>query len=136
MPLSDNHPELKLRFLWLLIGYALMALVLYLSLTSSPVKLEMGFPYQDKLFHALAYFALMVWFAQIYHERSRRFMIAVFFILMGLMLEYLQSFDPNRFAEYGDMAANTAGVVLGFTVTLTSAKNILHSVEQHIFKPN
>lgn len=136
MLLSDNHPELKLRLLWLTIGYALVALVIYLSLTSSPVEIETDFPFQDKLFHALAYFALMVWFSQIYHESSRRFMMALVFILMGLMLEYLQSFDPNRFAEYGDMAANTAGVVLGFAVTLTGAKNILLRVEQYIVKPN
>lgn len=134
MLLPDTHPELKLRFLWLVIGYALVALVIYLSLTSSPVDLEMGFPYQDKLFHALAYFILMSWFSQIYHESVRRRMIAVVFILMGLTLEYLQSFDPNRFAEFGDMVANTTGVVLGFIITLTSAKNILLRVEQYIVR--
>ena len=45
-------PDLKLRFLWLTIGYELVALVVYLSLTSSPVDLELSFPYQDKVFHA------------------------------------------------------------------------------------
>jgi VanZ family protein len=132
MALPDTRSELKLRFLWLAIGYALVALVIYLSLTSSPVDIEMGFPYQDKLFHALAYFALMAWFAQIYHERFRRYMIAVVLILMGFTFEYLQSFDPNRFAEYGDMVANTAGVALGFVVTLTSARNILVRLEKYL----
>ena len=34
-------PDLKWRFLWLAIGYALVMLVVYLSLTSDPVSLEM-----------------------------------------------------------------------------------------------
>ena len=52
-------PDLKLRFLWLTIGYALVALVVFLSLTSNPVDMEMGLPYEDKVFHAFAYFVLM-----------------------------------------------------------------------------
>jgi VanZ family protein len=125
-------PDLKLRFLWLTIGYALVALVVFLSLTSSPVDLELGFPLQDKLFHALAYFTLMAWFSQIYHHRFQRNMIAVVFVFMGVTLEYLQGFDPNRYFEIADMIANSIGVALGFSVALTSAKNILVRVEQVI----
>ncbi|GMR00710.1 MAG: hypothetical protein BMS9Abin19_0044 [Gammaproteobacteria bacterium] len=123
-------PDLKLRFLWLTIGYALVALVVFLSLTSSPVDLELNFPYEDKVFHALAYFTLMAWFSQIYHDRFQRNMIAVVFVFMGVTLEYLQSFDPNRYFEYADMVANSAGVALGFSIALTGAKNILLRVEK------
>jgi len=123
-------PDLKLRFLWLTIGYALVALVVFLSLTSSPVDLELNFPYEDKVFHALAYFTLMAWFSQIYHDRFQRNMIAVVFVLMGVTLEYLQSFDPNRYFEFADMIANSAGVALGFSIALTGAKNILLRVEK------
>jgi VanZ family protein len=124
------YPELKLRFLWLSIGYALVILVVYLSLTSNPVDTGMNFPYEDKFYHALAYFTLMFWFSQIYHGRFQRYMIAVVFISMGFMLEYLQSFDPKRFAEVGDMVANTTGVVLGFSIALSGAKNILLKIEK------
>ena len=127
---SETSPEFKYRFLWLAIGYALVALVLYLSLTSSPVDLELRFPYEDKFFHALAYFTLMVWFAQIYHGRLQRYMIAIGFVLMGVMLEYLQSFDPNRYYEFADMLANSFGVALGFVITLTAAKNVLLGIER------
>ena len=132
MLLPDAHPELKLRLLWLTIGYALVALVVYLSLTSSPVDTGLSFPYQDKAFHAFAYFVLMAWFAQIYHDRFQRNMIAVMFIIMGVTLEYLQSFDPNRFYEYGDMVANTMGVVIGLLLALTGAKNCLLKIEKVI----
>ena len=125
-------PDLKLRFLWLTIGYALVMVVVFLSLTSQPVEVDMDFPYQDKFFHALAYFALMAWFSQIYHDKFQRNMIAFVFIFMGVTLEYLQSFDPARYSEFGDMVANTIGVVLGFAVALSSAKNILLRLEKVI----
>ena len=125
-------PDLKLRFLWLTIGYALVAMVIFLSLTSSPVDMELNLPYEDKFFHALAYFTLMAWFSQIYHESFQRNMIAVVFVFMGVTLEYLQSFDQNRYSEFGDMVANSIGVALGFSVALSSAKNILVRVEKII----
>ncbi len=125
-------PELKLRFLWLLIGYALVALVIFLSLTSNPVDMGLSFPYEDKVYHAFAYFVLMIWFAQIYHDRFRRNMIAVVFVFMGVSLEYLQSFDPKRMSELGDMVANASGVALGFSLALTNAKNLLVKVERVI----
>jgi len=125
-------PDLKLRFLWLAIGYALVMLVVYMSLSSDPISFETDFPNQDKFFHALAYFGLMSWFAQIYHDKFQRNMIALVFIFMGVALEYLQGFDPNRYFEFADMLANSVGVALGMVVALTSAKNILVKIEQVI----
>lgn len=129
---AKTVPDLKLRFLWMIIGYALVAMVVFLSLTSSPVDMELSFPYEDKFFHALAYFTLMAWFSQIYHDSFQRNMIAVVFVFMGVTLEYLQSFDPNRYFEFGDMVANSIGVALGFSVALSSAKNILLRMEKII----
>ena len=130
--LANAHPDLKLSFLWLGLGCVMVALVVYLSLTSSPVDTGLSFPYQDKIFHAFAYFALMIWFAQIYHDRFQRNLIAVMLVIMGVVLEYLQSFDPGRFYEYADMLANSTGVVLGLLVTLTGVKNCLIRFEKLI----
>lgn len=121
--------ELKFHNLWLATGYALVLLVVFLSLTSVPVDLEMSFPYQDKVAHGFAYFTLMVWFSQIYHRKIRLILIALLFVVMGVVLEYLQSFDPSRYAEYGDMLANATGVVLGFIVSLTQARYSLLKIE-------
>jgi len=123
-------PDLKLRFLWLSIGYALVALVVFLSLSSSPVDLELDVPYQDKFFHGIAYFTLMAWFSQIYHDKFQRNMIAVVFVFMGVTLEYLQSFAPDRYSEFADIVANLTGVALGFAIASTGAKNILLGVEK------
>ena len=130
--MSGSNPELRYFKLWLAIGYALMAFIIYMSLTSEPVEIELGFPFQDKFFHALAYFALMAWFSQIYHDRFQRNMIAVVFVFMGVTLEYLQGFDPNRYFEFAAMIENSAGVDLVVFVALTSAKNILVRVERVI----
>jgi VanZ family protein len=129
---AEPGPDLRLHLFWLTIGYVLVVLVVYLSLTSSPVELEMDFPYQDKFFHALAYFTLMTWFSQIYHDGFKRNIIALIFISMGILLEYLQSFDPNRYYEIADMVANATGVLLGLVVTASRAKNILLAVEKYL----
>ncbi len=130
--IATVYPDLKFRFFWLLIGYLLISLVVYLSLTSDPVDVDMSIPYEDKFFHCLAYFVLMAWFAQIYHRSLQRNMIALAFVVMGVALEYLQSFDPARMSEFADMIANSTGVVLGLTLALTKAKYTLVSFEQWI----
>lgn len=126
---EKSCPDLKLRFLWLTIGYALVTFVVFLSITSNPIDTGLNFPYEDKLYHAFAYFTLMFWFGQIYHDKFQRNMIAVVFVFMGFSLEYVQSFDPARMAEFADMVANTAGVVLAMFLVLGNAKNILVKLE-------
>ena len=128
---NQPDPALKLRFFWLAIGYALVMLVVYMSVTSNPIQ-GPDFPYQDKFSHALAYFTLMSWFAQIYHDRFQRNMIAVVFLLMGLLMEYIQSFDPQRMAEMADMLANASGVALGLVLASTGLKNTLLVLEKKL----
>ncbi len=126
------EPKLKLRLLWLSIGYMLVALVVYLSLTSHPVEVDIEIDYLDKIFHTLAYFSLMFWFTQIYHDKFWRYSYAIFFVLLGIGMEYLQSFDPERFYEFADMLANTAGVVLALLLASTPAKNILLQIDNRL----
>jgi VanZ family protein len=124
------NPNLKYRFLWLLIGYALVAVIVYLSLTSSPLDLNLGFKNQDKLYHATAYFSLMFWFSQIYHKKYQRGLLVLSFVLLGLLMEYLQSFSPYRTADIFDMVANATGVLLAFVVTLGRLRSILVVIER------
>ena len=127
---SESLPDLKLRAVWLTVGYSLIAVIVILSLTSSPIDTGLDFPYQDKLYHMLAYFSLMFWFAQIYHDCTKRNLMAVMLIMMGVLLEYLQGFDPNRYSEFADMLANSMGVLLGLLLALTGAKNLLIKFER------
>ena len=126
------NPDLRYRKLWLGIGYFLIILVIFLSLTSSPVEIDTELPYLDKLFHALAYFSLTFWFMQIYHIKHHVIRWAIFFLSLGLLLEYLQSFDPERYSEVGDMVANTLGVMLGVGLSMTPLRYILVKFERYI----
>ena len=124
------NPELRYRWLWLIIGYLMIAVVVYLSLTSNPVDVDTGLPYEDKLFHLLAYFALTFWFIQIYHIKHHVYMWAVVFICLGVLLEYLQGYDANRYSEFGDMIANTLGVMIAFALSATQLRFVLVKFEQ------
>jgi len=126
------NPELRYRKLWLIVGYLLIALVVYLSLTSSPVQIHTNLPYQDKLLHALAYFSLTFWFMQIYHIRHYVFRWVIFFLCLGLLLEYMQSFDSRRYSEVGDMAANALGVAAALALSRTRVRFMLVRFERYI----
>lgn len=126
------NPELRYRKLWLIVGYLLIALVIFLTLTSSPVHIDTNLPYQDKLFHALAYFSLTFWFMQIYHVKHHVFRWVIFFLCLGLLLEYLQSFDSRRYSEVGDMAANALGVAVALVLSRTQLRFMLTRLERYI----
>ena len=127
------HPDIRFKALWFFTGVALVALVVYLSLTSSPIDTGLDFPYQDKLYHAFAYFVLMAWFGQIYNPTLQRIMFAVLFVVRGLAMEYMKSFDPKRMTEFADMVANTTGVLIGYMLMATAFKNVLLNIERKIF---
>ena len=126
------NPELRYRKLWLSIGYLLIVVVVFLSLTSNPVQIDTSLPYQDKLFHALAYFSLTFWFMQIYHVRHHAFQWVIFFLGLGLLLEYLQGFDSNRYSEVGDMIANTLGVMVAVALAWTPLRFMLVRFERYM----
>ena len=130
--MKAENPELRYRKLWLIIGYMLIALVIFLSLTSSPVRINTNLPYQDKLFHALAYFSLTFWFMQIYHIRHHVFRWIMFFLCLGLLMEYLQGFEPERYSEVGDMVANTLGVAAALALSRTQLRFMLARLERYI----
>jgi len=126
------NPELRYRKLWLIIGYFLIILVIFLSLTSSPVHIDTSLPYQDKLFHALAYFLLTFWFMQIYHIKHHVFQWVIFFLCLGLLLEYLQGFDSERYSELADMVANAVGVIVAVGLARTPLRFSLMKLESYI----
>ena len=110
----------------------LIVLVVYLSLTSNPVQIDTGLPYQDKLLHMLAYFTLSFWFMQLYHVRPHVYFWLGFFLFLGFLMEYLQGYDSARYAEAADMAANALGVVAALLLSRTRLKFILLRFERFI----
>jgi len=49
---------------------------------------------------------------------------------MGIILEFLQGLDPERFFEYADMLANAIGAALGWWLTRTWLEGALPRVER------
>jgi VanZ family protein len=96
------------RHLWIALGWLLVLVVVYLSLTPTPPPAVMTFG--DKIGHFAAYASLMFWWHPIERNSYR---LALIFILMGLALEILQSLSGFRHGDIFDMAANTVGVGIG-----------------------
>jgi VanZ family protein len=115
--------------LYLAIGWLLVLLVCYFSLTSSPPKIDIQFKYLDKLGHLFSYFILMTWFAQLYPKNKTRIYYALFFISLGVLLEVLQGLGGVRFFEYADMVANTTGVIIAFILARGKLGKLLATIE-------
>ena len=120
---QSNNTSLKYKLLWLSLGYLMVLFVIYSSLSTSDVVLDIKL--SDKLMHVLGYFALMSWFMQIYHGRRAVFFLALVFIVLGIALEFLQGLGGVRYFEVADMFANTLGVLLGWALSYTSVARIL-----------
>jgi hypothetical protein len=113
---GDSHS----RPLWIAIGLIGLAALVYLHLSGRPHHLLTFHPNADKIEHVFAFGGAMLWFGQLYRRGMERTFFCFCLILAGVSLEYAQHalghFDP---VEYGDMAADALGAILGFLVSST-----------------
>ena len=105
-----------MRRLWLAIGWALVAAIVFGSVMHSPPSL--GFEQSDKLEHIGSYGLVMFWFCQLYDARRARLAYALGFIALGVALEFVQGWLGYRDFELADMLADAAGVALGWGTAL------------------
>ncbi len=127
-------PTHRLRKLWLSIGWLLVALVVYLSLSSDTLVMANDVKANRLAYvalHLLVYGVLMLWFLQLY-PASRRPIIALSLIAMGVLLEVLQGFTPDRSPGYTDAVANIVGVMLGWSLGKTRLSRALEAVDKTI----
>lgn len=78
----------------------------------------------------LAYLTQTLWYLQLYRKHSKRVLIGLAFIAMGLVIEYIQSFHPMRYFDIADMLANTLGVVTAYLLSYTPVGRFLFWCEQ------
>lgn len=102
--------RLRWQAWWLAVGWALAGAIVWLSLMPGAPQ-PVAVPHADKVEHALAYFVLTGWFAQLYRGRLR-WLHAGLFLLMGVAIEFLQEAGGDRLFEWADMAADAAGIGL------------------------
>jgi len=123
---------LKYIRLWTFIGYSLVILVIVLSLFPSlPSPIDL--PQVDKLYHVLVYGVLMLWFVQL-HPKSRYGGLAVGFIVLGILMEVVQSQLATRSGEVWDVVANSLGVILSWGLALMGTNTLLHQFENRCLK--
>ena len=99
--------SLTLSRFWLGIGWLLVGLVLYLSLTPHPPA-PLAFDNADKLEHACAYAALSFWFCQFYRKKWSRVRVMIALLVLGIAIEYIQGWTGYRTFDVLDMLAGGA----------------------------
>ncbi len=78
----------------------------------------------DKVLHFGAYLLLSCLPAIGFRNRRKGFLMGLWMFVLGLLLEGAQYFSPGRSVEFGDVAANGAGVVCGLLMAPFIAKLI------------
>lgn len=86
----------------------------------------------DKPEHFAAYAFMMLWFAQDLYEEPSAVAMALAFVMLGTALECLQGLSGYRTFEYGDMGANTVGVLFGLLLAQTRLSRSLTVVEDSV----
>jgi VanZ family protein len=114
---------LRLRTLWLAIGWAMVVTVILLSLIPLEADLSEG---KDKWSHFVAYGLMTFWFCLLYFKQGQW---AAAFIAMGIVIEVLQSYTGYRSFEYADMVADAIGVLLGWFLAQTPLRSLLQWLE-------
>ena len=112
--------------LWQWLAWLLIAAIALLSLMP-PLQLQSwGAPsWNDKLGHFLAYFTLSAWYAQLYDSAREMRHRMLFCLLLGAALEGLQSLSSTRSADWRDLLANGAGVIVGGLTWFTAMARAL-----------
>jgi len=80
------------------------------------VEMPVSFWNADKFVHLFAYFWLALLPVLIAKSKKRSLLLSFGLILLGCVLEFGQMYVPGRMFSLADMAANTAGVFLGFSL--------------------
>lgn len=98
--------------LWRLAFGALLLIVMALSLL--PVGAELPSTGWDKTNHLLAFAMLACLGCLAFPQRIRPVLIGL--LLYGALIEVLQSLTSYRFAEWGDLLADTIGMLPGWAL--------------------
>lgn len=105
---------------WVPITALILCAITALSL--SPLPQLPGIPGTDKTHHLIAYAALM--FPVALRKTKYWFLIALAFVTYSGLIELIQPY-VNRYGEWLDLLANTAGIVIGVVLGFVANKLLL-----------
>jgi len=127
-----SAPANRLHFAktWQAMGWAMVAVVAWLSLTPQPPQ-PPEFLAWDKAQHFIAYGGLMAWYGMSF---ARHWRWPAFLVGLGVGLECLQGLGGVRSFDPFDMLANTLGVMIGLALVNTPAGRCLAAVDARLAK--
>jgi VanZ family protein len=106
------------RIGWNILFWMLLIVVLALALMPNTDNLPTtGW---DKANHLLAFITLGICGLLAYPKRTVAVLLGL--LLYGGLIEVLQSFTPNRSAEYADLVTDGLGLVVGWKISLRIKK--------------
>ena len=120
--------------IWLTLGWLLIGAVIFLSLWNMPPQ-PLEFEQSDKLTHIIVYLTLMLWFANIYPQRSSQLLLSIGFFVMGVCLELLQGMTQYRTFSYTDILANGIGIFLALYLARTRLATYLLRLDTWLTPP-
>ena len=82
----------------------------------------------------IAYFWLVLWFAQIHLAARARLVIAALCLALGIALEFVQGMTGYRMFEYSDMVLDALGIAIGLALARTRLQHTLRALEGIIAK--
>lgn len=120
--LASRRPHFLARVVqanrgWQLLLALLVATVCYLAFTPTPPPLASA--WWDKANHSLA-FVVLTFVACLAFPRPWRgvWLVMLGLFALGAAIEVVQAFVPGRSCEWGDLLADSVGIVAGVLVTL------------------
>ena len=125
MPPSEAPAShLKLLRIWYALGLLMLAVVATVSLMPLP---DIGV--SDKFSHLLTYFLLASWFGMLARDRFILIWTLAGLIAYGMLLELLQGQTGYRYAEWGDVVANSMGALAGVMLYFTPLRRLFRFVD-------
>jgi len=122
---GNSERPLRYRHVWQAVGWFMVAVVIWLSLTPAPPE-PPPFLAWDKANHSIAYAGLMYWFWQAFQRHWRW---PLFLFVLGVGLEVLQGLGGVRMLEPYDMIANSVGILIGLALAHTFLGTILAKID-------
>lgn len=93
-----------------------------LSLINIPDLPDLGFSFDDKILHFVAYFVLAIFwitYVKLLNERNIYRIVLIATIILGAVLEGLQFvLNPNRSFDLLDMLSNALGAFIGTLIAI------------------
>jgi len=98
----------------LALGWAWVALIIYLSVTPSPPHIDVE--HSDKAGHLFLYAVPAFWFTALHAAKRLQLLSCAALIALGIALEFVQRGLGYRSFEIADMVADAAGVAAGYAL--------------------